>query len=172
MAEEPPALPSSDDILELPSGDETINPEPGYSKDLVEQAEEVRELVNSTYQKAMDRRNLDNRGIDDEGLDEELVTAMALEIPEAVEELGREIERAREVERSIAGPGDTEVSDSIYEEEFLENYREAEGVYREVFQQMDQPVGGRNMVEYLDNRYRIDFVDCFKEVPDPRANKQ
>lgn len=166
-----------DGTPELPQGQTYSSYEPGiedirphHGEHLLKLAEATNDTVEAMYQKAIDRSNLDRKGINEGELDRELVNLMARDVPEAIEDLGEEIEKARELEQMI-GQGSLEKQSNENEiEDFLSRYREAEGLYREVFQRLGKPVNGQPMAEYLSERYRLDTLDCVGDIPEPRPD--
>ncbi|WEL23823.1 hypothetical protein [Candidatus Nanohalovita haloferacivicina] len=169
MSEKTPALPEGQTHTNFNAPLEELRPNQG--KDLALYAEAVCNTIDHMYQKAIDKRNYERRGIQDGELDKELVHLLAQDVPEAVEELGDRLEEARDIEENIQGrtPDTIDYSDNRAEK-FLENYREAEGLYREAFKLMGREIGGQSLAEFLDDQYRIGLLDNFKEVPDPRPD--
>lgn len=139
---------------------------------LVRLAESVNDTVETFYQKAKDKRELDNKGISDGEVDKEVVYLATQYVPEAVENLGDAIGEARDIEEALEGKNGIGIEhlDPEEEEEFLESYREAEGLYREVFQQLGRYIEGQPVTEFVDDRYHVNPEDSISEVPDPRPD--
>lgn len=169
MSEKRPALPEGQTHTNFNAPLEELRPDQG--RDLTLYAEAVCETIEHMYQKAMNKHRYERKGISDGELDKELVHLLAQDVPEAVEELGDRLEEARELEENIQGstPDTIDYSDGRVED-FIENYREAEGLYRHAFELMGREVGGQSLPEFLDDQYRMDFMDNVMEVPDPRAD--
>ncbi|MFB6192954.1 MAG: hypothetical protein ABEK00_01780 [Candidatus Nanohaloarchaea archaeon] len=141
-----------------------------FGDHLLRLAESVNETVEKLYHETVTRKEMEERDIEDGELDKEIVYMAYEHVPEALEDLGEEIEEAREIEKALRGLNVETQTASWEEDDFLEKYREAEGLYREAFQHLGRPVDGRNVIEYIDDRYRLDLGEAFKEVPEPRPD--
>lgn len=180
-----PALPEGN--IEVPDtyefgGAPWMNIRRGYGEHLMKLAESVEDTVNSLYGRAVERRRKDRNGKEAEDLDEEIKEFIEDDVTAALEDLGSEIENARELERAIAedeyfGEGsqvDYHLNqDEIpeREQEFLENYRKAEGMYRNVLQKFEKEIDSMEMTSYLEARYDLDFMDKV-DIAVPRHSGQ
>lgn len=141
---------------------------------LVFMAESVKDTVDRLYVKSRDKRALDTKGISDGDLDKELVYLVTQYVPEALEDLGDAIGEARDIEKALEGKSSIGIEhlDPEDEKEFLESYREAEGIYREVFQQLGRRVDGRPVIEFVDEHYRQNLYEDVGDVPEPRPDSR
>ncbi|MFB6192953.1 MAG: hypothetical protein ABEK00_01775 [Candidatus Nanohaloarchaea archaeon] len=143
----------------------------GFGKEVERTTQAVHDTIHFLYQKALDGKNGGE-------VDSQIRRLMEDEVPEAVEEAGEMIEQAREYEREIAedrffgestavewGLSQDEIPER--EQDFLEHYRRAEGNYRSIFEAFDSPMGGQNLVEFLEDEYGLKD-DWLPEVPEPR----
>jgi len=186
MSEDPKALPEGN--IEVPdtydfSGAPWMNIPRNYGKHLMRLAESVEDTMNKLYGTAVERRRKDRNDEEAGELDEELIDFMMQDVPAALEDLGNEIERARELEASIARDDDYfgEGSNIEYhlsqdarpdqEADFLENYRRAEGMYRSVLQKFDKQIDGMELNEYLKSRYDLEPLETV-DLPVPRHHGQ
>lgn len=167
-----------DDVPALPEGPESYTdfdaPLRSSRLDgdhLVRLAESVNDTTERLYLRSQDKRERDNEGISDPDLDKEIVYLATQYVPEALEDLGDMIEEAREMEKALEGDNSgLDHLDLEKEEEFMEKHREAEGLYREAFQQLGRYMNGQTVTEFVDEHYRLDMEDSIKEVPDPRPD--
>lgn len=168
----------SDDHRALPAGPETYTDFNAPLKDsrldgeyLVRLAESVNDTVERFYLRSQDKRALDTEDLSDGELDKELVYLATQYVPEALEDLGSKIEEARSIERALEGRNtDLEHLDPEEEADFLEGYREAEGIYREVFQQLGRHVDGQPVSEFIEDSYHVNPVDSVGDLPEPRPD--
>lgn len=138
---------------------------------LVRLAESVNDTVEPFYLRSQDKRALDTEDLSDGSLDKELVYLAVEYVPEALEDLGDAISEARGIERALEGTrSDLDHVDPEEEREFLESYREAEGIYREIFQQLGREVDGRPVSEFIDDSYDVNPIDAVGNLPEPRLD--
>ncbi len=164
------------------SGAPWMNIRQDHGKHLMKLAESVEDTINSLYGRATERRRKDRNGKQDEELDEELTSFIENDALAALEDLGKEIEKARELEKDIGtdryfGEGshvDYHLSqDEIpeREKEFLDNYRKAETMYRHVLKKFEKGIDGMELNAYLEDRYGVDLLDE-ADLPVPRHHGQ
>lgn len=169
-----------DDQPALPEGSETYTDFDAPLIDsrldgdyLVRLAESVNDTVERFYLRSQDKRALDTEDLSDGKLDKELVYLAVEYVPEALEELGEAIDEARGIEEALEGQNtDRSHLDPEAEKEFMENYREAEGIYREVFQQLGRHVDGKPVHKFIDDSYNVNPVDAVGDLPEPRPDFQ
>lgn len=152
----------------------------GYGEHVNRLAESAHDTVHRLHHKAMEKRRFSDNG-EEEALDAEIRRFVTSELPAAFEDVGRHIEQARGYEQDIAEDRFFGESNAIEwglsqderpeeEQEFLENYRTAEGHYRSLFEGLDNKVGEDTLVEFIGEEYGIDMWDILPDVPEPRPD--
>lgn len=152
----------------------------GYGEHVKRLAESAHDTVHRLHHRAMEKRRF-SEDVEEEVLDAEIRRFVTREVPEAFEDIGSHIQQAREYERDIAedrffgestavewGLSQDERPDE--EQDFLENYRVAEGHYRSLFEALDNQVGEDTLVEFVEEEYGIDMIDVLPDVPEPRPD--
>ncbi|WEL23822.1 hypothetical protein [Candidatus Nanohalovita haloferacivicina] len=151
--------------------------------------EHVRRITEAAYDTAsrLRRKVIEKRSFEEidnpELLDVEIRNLALNGLQAAIEDASTHIEQAREYETEIGTDywfgesNDFEWTLSRdarpeKEENFLENYRIAEGHYRSIFEALDQEVEGQNVVEFLEEKYDINLNNILPEVAEPRMNRR
>lgn len=152
----------------------------GYGEHVERLTETAHDTVHRLYQKVLEKNSYGGDS-DVEALDAEIRRLTTREVPTAFNDVGNHISQAREFEEDIAEDRFYGESNAIEwglsqderpekEQDFLENYREAESHYRSLFEALDSSVGDETLVEFVGEEYGIDLLDIIPEVPEPRPD--